>query len=254
MVGVIDEVFAQKYFAGQDPIGKYIMLSDGDKRVEIIGVVGHVKQWGLDADDTNPLRVQLYTSWMQTPDDFVRLAPSGIQAVLRYQGDLTQVFNAIRHTVSQSSHEQIFYDVHTMQSSLSSSLAQRRFVMILLGSFAVLSLLLASIGIYGVIAYLIEQRFQEIGIRLALGAQRIHILGLILWQGMRLALIGIAVGIVAGLVLTRMMTQMLYGISATDPGTFIGVAALLMLVVAAACYIPARRASRVDPMQIIHSQ
>lgn len=254
LVGVIDEVFAQKYFAGQDPIGRHIMLAEGDKRVEIVGVVGHVKQWGLDADDTNPLRVQLYTSWMQTPDDFVRLAPSGIQAVLRYQGDLTQIFNAIRRTVAQNSHEQIFYDVHTMQSSLSSSLAQRRFVMILLGSFAVLSLLLASIGIYGVIAYLIEQRFQEIGIRLALGAQRTHILGLILWQGMRLALIGIAVGIAAGLVLTRTMTQMLYGISATNPGTFIGVAALLMLVVAAACYIPARRASHVDPMQIIHSQ
>lgn len=190
LVGVIDEVFAQKYFAGQDPIGKHIMLADGDKRVEIVGVVGHVKQWGLDADDTNPLRVQLYTSWMQTPDDFVRLAPSGIQAVLRYQGDLTQVFNVIRRTVAQNSHEQIFYDVHTMQSSLSSSLAQRRFVMIFLGSFAVLSLLLASIGVYGVIAYLIEQRFQEIGIRLALGAQRTHILGLILWQGMRLYLIG----------------------------------------------------------------
>jgi predicted permease len=254
LVGVIDEVFAQKYFAGQDPIGKHIMLADGDKRVEIVGVVGHVKQWGLDADDINPLRVQLYTSWMQTPDDFVRLAPSGIQAVLRYQGDLTQVFNAIRRTVEQNSHEQIFYDVHTMQSSLSSSLAQRRFVMILLGAFASLSLLLASIGIYGVIAYLVEQRSQEIGIRLALGAQRTHVLNLILWQGMRLALIGIAIGVVAGVVLTRMMTGMLYGVSATDPGTFIGVAALLMLVVAAACYIPARRASQVDPMHTLHSQ
>jgi predicted permease len=254
LVGVIDEVFAQKYFAGQDPIGKHIMLADGDKRIEIVGVVGHVKQWGLDADDINPLRVQLYTSWMQTPDDFVRLAPSGIQAVLRYQGDLAQVFNAIRHTVEQNSHEQIFYDVHTMQSSLSSSLAQRRFVMILLGSFAALSLLLASIGIYGVIAYLVEQRSQEIGIRLALGAQRTDVLNLILWQGMRLALIGVAIGIAAGLVLTRMMTGMLYGVSATDPGTFVGVAALLMLVVAAACYIPARRASRVDPMHTLQSQ
>lgn len=183
-----------------------------------------------------------------------QIAPTGISAVLRYQGDLTGVFNAIRRTVDQNSHEQIFYDVHTMQSSLSSSLAQRRFVMILLGSFAALSLLLASIGIYGVIAYLVEQRSQEIGIRLALGAQRTHVLSLILWQGMRLALIGIAIGIAAGLVLTRMMTRMLYGISATDPGTFIGVAALLMLVVAAACYIPARRASHVDPMHALHSQ
>jgi predicted permease len=254
LVGVIDEVFAQKYFMGQDPIGKHIMLADGDKKLEIVGVVGHVKQWGLDADDTNPLRVQLYTPWMQTSDDFVRLAPSGISAVLRYQGDLAQVFGAIRRTVEQNSHEQIFYDVHTMQSSLSSSLAQRRFVMILLGSFAALALLLASIGIYGVIAYLVEQRTHEIGIRLALGAQRTHVLGLILWQGMRLALIGIAVGTIAGLALTRMLTGMLYGISATDPGTFIGVAALLMLVVAAACYIPARRASRLDPMQTIQSQ
>jgi predicted permease len=254
LVGVIDEVFAQKYFAGQDPIGKHIMLADGDKRVEIVGVVGHVKQWGLDADDTNPLRVQLYTSWMQTPDDFVRLAPTGISAVVRYQGDLTEVFNSIRRTVEKNSREQIFYDVHTMQSDLSNSLAQRRFVMILLGAFAALSLLLASIGIYGVIAYLVEQRLQEIGIRLALGAQRINVLGLILWEGMRLALIGIAIGVAAALVLTRMMTQMLYGVHATDPGTFIGVAVLLMLVVTAACYIPARRASRVDPMRTLHSQ
>jgi predicted permease len=254
LVGVIDEVFAAKYFAGQDPVGKHIMLADGDKRVEIVGVVGHVKQWGLDADDTNPLRVQLYTPWMQMPDDFARIAPSGINAVVRYQGDLTQVFNAIRRTVEQNSHEQIFYDVHTMQSSLSSSLAQRRFVMILLGAFAALSLLLASIGIYGVIAYLVEQRSQEIGIRLALGAQRTHVLNLILWQGMRLALIGIAIGVAAGVALTRMMTGMLYGVSATDPGTFIGVAVLLVIVVASACYIPARRASRVDPMQTLHSQ
>jgi len=254
LVGVIDEVFAAKYFAEQDPVGKHIMLADGDKRVEIVGVVGHVRQWGLDADDTNPLRVQLYTPWMQMPDDFARIAPSGINAVVRYQGDLTQVFNAIRRTVEQNSHEQIFYDVHTMESSLSSSLAQRRFVMILLGSFAGLALLLASIGVYGVIAYLVEQRSQEIGIRLALGAQRTDVLNLILWQGMRLAVTGIVIGIAAGLVLTRMMTKMVYGVSATDPGTFLGVAALLMLVVAAACYIPARRASLVDPMETLHSQ
>ncbi len=253
-VGVIDDVFANKYFPGQDPIGKRILLDGNDRKLEIVGVVGHVKQWGLDADDTQPLRVQLYTAWMQTPDDFTRLAPSGIDEVVRYKGDLATVTDAIRRTITQMSNQQIIYNPGTMESAISDSLAERRFAMVLLTAFAVLALLLASVGIYGVIAYVAGQRTQEIGIRMALGAHRLDVLRLMLWEGMQLALIGVVIGIAAGLALTRLMSQMLYGVSAADPVTFSGVAMVMLLVALAACYLPARRAAAINPMQALRSE
>jgi ABC-type antimicrobial peptide transport system permease subunit len=152
------------------------------------------------------------------------------------------------------SNEQIIYNPGTMESAISDSLAQRRFAMVLLAAFAALALLLASVGIYGVIAYIVGQRTQEIGIRMALGAHRLDVLRLMLWEGMRLALIGVAIGIAAGLALTRLMAKMLYGISATDPLTFSGVVMILLLVAVAACYLPARRAARINPMQALRSE
>jgi predicted permease len=248
-VGVIDEVFARKFFPDQNPIGQRIVLNETDPvKIEIVGVVGHVKQWGLDTDDTAPLRAELYRSYRQMPDSFVRQAPGGIDAMVRYTGNLANVSSAIRHMASQMSNEQVIYDMHTMQSNISDSLARKRFVMILLGAFAVLALLLASVGIYGVIAYVVGQRTQEIGIRMALGAKPEDVLRLMLWEGTRLALIGVAIGIATACALTHLMTTMLYGVSATDPLTFAGVAVLLTAVATAACYIPARRAMRVDPM------
>jgi len=252
-VGVIDDVFADKYFPGRNPIGERIMLDGDDRKLEIVGVVGHVKQFGLD-DDTQPLQVQLYVAWMQTPDDDTRLAPSGSDEVVRYQGNLTGVSDAIRRTIQQMSNQQILYNPGTMESAISDSLAQQRFAMILLAVFAGLALLLASVGIYGVIAYVVGQRTQEIGIRMALGAQRGDVLQLMLWEGMRLALIGVLVGIAAGLALTRLMSKMLYGVSATDPLTFSGVATVLMLVAIAACYFPARRAASIDPMRALRTE
>ena len=254
-VGVIDDVFANKYFPGQNPIGKRIVLDDNpDRELEIVGVVGHVKQWGLDADDTQPLQVQLYMAWMQTPDDFTRLAPSGIDEVVRYKGDSASVSDTIRRAVGRMSNEQMIYNPGTMESAISDSLAQRRFAMVLLAAFAGLALLLASVGIYGVIAYVVGQRTQEIGIRMALGAHRTDVLRLMLWEGMQLALIGVAIGVAAGLALTRLMTKMLYGVTATDPRTFSGVALILLLVAVAACYFPARRAARINPMQALRSE
>ncbi len=254
LVGVIDDVFAAKYFPGQNPVGRHITLAYGNQKLEIVGVVGHVKQWGLDADDTQALRVQLYTVWMQSPEDFTRLAPSGVNEAVRYRGNLTGVSDAIRHTIQQMSEDQIIFDFHTMESSIADSLAQQRFAMILLAVFAALALLLAGVGIYGVISYVAGQRTQEIGIRLALGAQRTDVLRLMLWEGSRLALVGVAIGISAAFAMTRLMTKMLYGVSATDPLTFVAVAGILMLVAIAACYMPARRATRVDPMQALRSE
>jgi len=247
LVAVIDDVFARKHFPNQDPIGKRIVLNNTGAKLEVVGVVGHVKQWGLDLDDTHSLRAQLYLPCMQMPDNFVA-PPSGSAVMLRYEGNLSAVLDSIRRTNRQMSSAQVIYGVQTMESLISDSLAARRFAMILLGAFAVLALVLASVGIYGVIAYIVGQRTQEIGIRMALGAQRNHVLRLVVWQGARLALMGVSIGIAGALALTRLMTKLLYGVSATDPLTFAALALMLMLVAIAACCLPARRAMRVDPV------
>ncbi len=142
-VGVIDDIFAKKYFPGQDPIGKTLVL-DGkpERKLQIIGIVGHTRQWGLVDDDAQPLRVQLYTAWMQSPDDFTRLAPSGIDEVVRYKGDLANVSDAIRRSIGQMSNQQIIYDLATIESIVADTLASRRFVMVMLAAFAALALLL----------------------------------------------------------------------------------------------------------------
>ena len=248
LVAVVDEVFARKYFPHQDPIGQRIVMNSGGRKLEIVGIVGHVKQWGLDLDDTQSLRAQLYIPCMQMPDDFITLVSSGTSLVVRYDGNLTPVFDAIRRTSRQMSSQQVIFGDQTMESIIADSIAARRFAMILLGAFAVLALGLAAIGIYGVIAYVVGQRTQEIGIRMALGAQRRDVLGLILWQGTRLALLGVAIGMAGAFALTRLMTDLLFGVAATDPVTFALLAGILTVVAMAACYVPARRATRVDPV------
>jgi predicted permease len=247
LVAVVDDVFARQYFRGEDPIGKRIVLNNGERKLEIIGVVNHVKQWGLDLDDTNSLRAQLYIPCMQMPDDFIAME-NGSQMVVRYRGALATTLDAIRRTNRNISNQQVIYSDQTMESIVAESITSRRFAMILLGAFAALALILASIGTYGVIAHVVGQRTQEIGIRMALGAQRRNVLGMVLWQGTRLALLGVALGIAAAVALTHLMADLLYGISATDPLTFIVVAAVLVLVAMAACYLPARRATRIDPV------
>jgi predicted permease len=254
LVAVVDEVFARKFFPGQDPIGKRIVMNTSERRLEIVGVVDHVKQWGLDLDDTQSLRAQFYIPCMQMPDDFTAMISGGTGVVVRYTGNLAPVFDAIRRTSRQMSSQQVIYGDQTMESIIADSIAQRRFAMILLGAFAVMALVLASIGIYGVIAYVVGQRTQEIGIRIALGAQRRDVLGLILWQGTRLALLGVAIGIAGAFALTRLMTGLLYGVGATDPATFAGLALLLIAVAMAACYLPARRAMRVDPVAALRCE
>jgi ABC-type antimicrobial peptide transport system permease subunit len=154
----------------------------------------------------------------------------------------------VREAIQKMNSENVMYETKSMEEIVAESLAARRFSMILLSVFAALALLLSSIGIYGVLSYVVGQRSREIGIRIALGAQRADVLRLMLGEGMKMALVGVAIGIVAALALTRLMVQMLFGVSATDPLTFLGVAAVLAGVALAACYIPARRAMRVDPI------
>jgi predicted permease len=248
LVTVVDEVFARKYFPNQDPIGKRIDVNNNDKPSEIIGVVGHVKQWGLDSDDKESLRAQFYFPCMQMPAGFIGMTPSGTTVLVRSTGAVPALLDSIRHTSEQMSSQQVIYAPQTMSEIISSSLAQQRFSMILLGAFAALALVLAGVGIYGVISYGVGQRTHEIGIRMALGAQPMHIVSLILRRGGMLALAGVALGLASALGLTRLMSSLLYGVRPTDPLTFAGVAVLLTLVALAACYIPARRATKVDPM------
>jgi predicted permease len=247
LVVVVDEIFAQKYFPNQSPIGKRIQVNRFPHLAEIVGVVGHVKQWGLDADDQQSLRSDLYIPCMQMPDDFIAMTPSGSAVVVRTSDSTAGVLDSIRHASASMSKQQIIFGAQTMNSLISDSMASRRFSMILLVVFAGFALLLASVGIYGVISYVAGQRAHEIGLRIALGAQRRDILRLILGRGGKLAGIGVLVGLAAALGLTRLLGGLLYGIGATDPLTFAGVAILLILVALIASYVPARRAAKVDP-------
>jgi len=259
-VVVIDEDFAARYFAGKDPIGKHVYAVDavtGETRAEeIVGVVGHVRQWGLADDATETMHVQVYESCMQRPDRFMTLMAMGSHVYLRTKEGVapTSVLPAIRNKLSQFNSEAVAFEPEPMENIVAESIARQRFTMILFTGFAVVALLLASVGIYGVLSYVVGQRTQEIGIRMALGAQRGDVLRAFLRDGARLTLIGIAVGGGAALVLTRLMSSILFEVKPTDPLTFGGVALLLCVIALLACYIPARRAASLDPMQALRSE
>ena len=248
-VVVVDDAFARKFFPHENPIGKRLFLDDFDPdAAEIVGIVGHIKQWGLDRDDSETLHAQVYLSFMQLGDRAMKLTVPGAGVVVRSAGSVPGLFDSLRHTSAQMSSQQIIFEPESMDEIISASLATRRFSMILLGIFAGLALLLASVGIYGVVSYVVGERTREMGIRMALGAQRVDILWLILQQGGTLAGAGVVLGLMSSLALARFMTGLLYGIRATDPLTFLAVSILLGVVGLAACCIPALRAAKVDPM------
>ena len=244
----IDDSFARMYFPDQDPIGKHLNFTEFNVQAEIVGVVGHVKQYGLDTDPPGSIQAQFFYPFMQIPEKVMPLVAKSVAVVLRTEGDPTAIMGQVRETVKEIDPRQVVYNVQTMDDVVATSYAARQLTMMLLGVFAGLALVLACVGIYGVVSYLVGQRTQEIGVRMALGAQRGDILQLVLGEGTKMALLGAAVGIAASLGLTRLMARQLYGVSAHDPFTYVSVALLLMLVAIAACYIPARRAMRVDPM------
>jgi predicted permease len=244
----IDDAFARAYFPEEDPVGKRINLAGFGVQAEIVGVVGHVKQWGLDADGKSAIEAQFDYPFMQLPEKLMPLAADAVAVVLRTEGDPTAVMGPVRRAVEEIDSREVVYNVQTMNEVVSNSFAARRLSMTLLGVFAALALVLACVGIYGVISYLVGKRTHEIGVRVALGAQRNDVLQMVIGQGAKMTLIGVAIGIGAALGLTRLMANQLFGVSAHDPLTFAGVAMLLILVAVAACYIPARRAMHVDPV------
>jgi predicted permease len=241
-VMVIDETLAKQYWPNEDPIGKHVRRGSRGPWSTIVGVVGHVKHSDL-AGDTEKGRY--YYALPQVPIPFTTFL------VRTTQGDPGSLAAGIRQAVQAVDGALPVSNIKTMSDMVSASLAPRRFVVVLLGVFAGLALLMAVLGLYGVISYSVTQRTQEMGIRLALGAQRSEILGLVIGQGMRLAGLGAACGLVAALIVSRLLRSQLFEVSAFDPLTFVATALVLIAAALVASYIPAYRATRVDPMDAL---
>jgi putative ABC transport system permease protein len=244
-VAIINESMANQHWPGENPIGKRFKFYSANSWLTVIGVVGDVKRYALEYQ-TIP---EFYLPLLQprNESDFTLLG-IGTFLVMRVTGRPEDLKEAVRQSVWSLDRDLPIQRLATMEDRVAEVLAPRRFNMMLFGVFAFVALLLAVIGIYGVIAYSVAQRTHEIGIRMALGATSRDVLWLVVRQGMLLALIGVAVGTGAALALTRILKNLLFGVSATDPATFAGIALLLGLVALLACWIPARRATRVDPL------
>jgi predicted permease len=247
-VALIDSEFARKYFPRENPVGKHLNLGIIDTQAEIVGVVGHVEQFGLGARGHENNQAQIYMPVWQIPEKFWSLLAGGASYVARTSGAPLGIMAGVQQAIQQTDNTAAIYGVSPMETVVSNSISTQRLTMQLLAFFAALALILSAIGIYGVISYLTGQRLHEIGIRMALGASRKDVLRMVLREGMRATLVGVGVGIVAAVGLNRLITQMIYGVGANDPLTFSGVTILLVAVALLACYIPARRAMRVDPI------
>jgi putative ABC transport system permease protein len=250
-VAVIDQEFVRRYWPTENPIGKRFTFGPPDgvtdttqnRWIEVVGVVGHAAHEGLDADP----RIQLYLSYRQTALPFMALA-------VRTQGDPERYVNLVREAVRSVDPDQPISNIAPMDELLSRSVGQRRLSVMLLSLFSGIALVLASVGIYGVMSYSVTQRSRELGVRIALGADRAEVLRLVLRQGMGLAVAGIGIGLAAALALTRLIESQLYGITATDPATFVLVAAVLASTALLANLIPAIRATRLDPARVLREE
>lgn len=238
-VAIINQNLAHQVFGDEDPVGKYLSfgLSKTARKCEIVGVVGNIKHWGLDKN----FDPQVFQSSLQ-------IAPSFTTIAVRTRLDMGAAAAEIRRAVSEADKDQPIYNVRSMDQVIGESLSQRHFVMVLLELFSALALMLSAVGTYGLMSYCVGQRTQEIGIRLALGAGRSNVLGVIVKQGLALAIVGVTLGSVAAFGLTRFLASMLFGVRPGDLATQVAVAAILLVVAALASAIPARRVMRVDPM------
>jgi predicted permease len=245
-VAIVDELMAQRYWPGQDPIGKRVSFSgtdDAPEWAEVVGVVGHTRQDGLEEEG----RAQLYVPYRQ-------VAIPGLTLAVRASGDPARVAGAVRAAVRDVDPDQPVAQVQTMQELVDQALGPRRFAMVLLGLFATVALALAAVGIYGVMSFDVARRSQEIGVRMALGAQAGAVLRLVLRQGLGLAGIGVVLGVLGSLALTGLIRSQLYEMSAVDPVTFTLVVGVLLGVASLASLVPARRATRVDPLAAMRAE
>jgi putative ABC transport system permease protein len=244
-VVIINDTMARSYWPDEDPIGKRIStmeLKDG-AWLTVVGIVGDVRHVGLHLQPYP----QVYISYVQNPHWATSL-------IVRTVSDPAKVVPAIRRQVNTIDRDQPLYNVRTMSEVLSNSISRPRFNTQLISILAAVGMMLTVIGIYGVVSYSVSQRFHEIGVRIALGARPRDIIFMIIGQGVKLALIGILAGLAAAFALSRLITRLLYGVSLTDPLTFIGVPVIIAAVVIAACYIPARRATKIEPMAALRHE
>jgi putative ABC transport system permease protein len=236
-VAVLNEAAARAIWSGEDPMGARFKLEG--RTYSVVGVVKDVKHFGLEGE----AKPEIYFSYTQLP-----IVWRGMTLVVRTELAPEQLAAALRSAVEELDKDQPIYNVRTLEDMIDKSTARPQFQLLLLGSFAALALLMASLGLYGVMSYAVTQRTREIGIRMAFGAKPRDVLKLVVGGGLTLTLGGVAVGLIAAFALTRVMASLLFGVSATDPLTF-GVVPLLIIGVSfLACYIPARRATKVDPM------
>ena len=234
-VVIISDLLARQVFPNEEPIGKRLIMAIGNDPFEIIGIVGDIRHRGLESAP----RAAMYLPTNQTP---------GTSVVVRTKGDPASLAGAIRKEVRAIDPDQPIAAVRTMNEWMDTAVAGSRYRTALLALFAFVALVLASTGIYGVMSYSVSQRTHEIGVRMALGARHLDVMTLVVRQGMTLVMVGVALGILSATALTRVMSTLLFGVTAKDPLTFVVVAALLTLVAFVACYLPARRATKVDPL------
>ena len=252
LVAIIDEVLARFAFPNEDPLGKRLMMSRNGPSYEIVGVVRHVEHNSLDRQ--GPALAQFYTNFNQISLQGLPNNVRRINVLAHTEVEPLSLASAVRNQITALNKDQAVFNLRTMEHVLAQSVAPRRFSMMLLTVFAVVALALASLGIYGLVSYAVAQSAREIGVRMALGAQASDVLKLVIAQGMMLALVGVALGLVASVALTRTMNNLLFGVSATDPATFAAIALLLTLVALLACYVLARRATKVDPMVALRQE
>jgi putative ABC transport system permease protein len=249
-VAIINETMARQYWPGETALGKRFKLGSVEAQnpwIIIVGIVGDVKEMGLEA----PPKAEMFFPYLQLPTMLWNM-PRDL--TVRATADALSLVTAVRQAVWSVDPTQPVSNVRTMEEILSEEVTQRRIAMTLLAAFAALALLLASLGIYGVLSYAVAQRTQEIGIRMALGADRRDVLRLVMGEGLRLAGAGVVIGLGVSLALTRLMTGLLFGVSASDPRTLTGVTLLLLAVALIACYVPARRAAKVAPMVALRNE
>jgi putative ABC transport system permease protein len=244
-VGVIDQTLARRYWPDQNPLGQQLTFGFGAgiQGVTIVGVVGDIKSDGFDAPSVPHIYVPLG-----------QFAPVNAVVFLRSKGEAGNLGEAVRREVEKVNPNIPVHSVSSMDEIIARSMADRRFALELLGIFAAVALLLAAVGIYGVMAYSFSQRTHEIGIRIALGAQRLDIFRMAVVEGMQLVAIGLVVGLIGAAALTRFVRTMLFGVRPSDPVTFAATSAALAAVAFLACYIPARRATRVDPLVALRDE